>query len=110
MLLDNGADINIADNRGATPLHRAASKGNLEIVKLLVSYKGNLKIDTKDNYGNTSLHLACEEDRQDEAVILVRNGAKLDVPNKELRTPLDLCTSFLHRLLSTQFPNLFEGH
>lgn len=109
LLIESNAEINIADNRGATPLHRAASKGNLEIVKLLMTFKQDLKIDAMDSYGNTPLHLACEEDRQDEALILVRHGARLDVRNKDKRTPLDLCTTFLHRLLSTQFPKLFEG-
>lgn len=109
MLLDNGADINIADNRGATPLHRAASKGNLEIVKFILSFKEDLKVDATDFYGNTPLHLACEEDRQDEAVLLVQAGAKLDVNNKERRTPLDLCNTYLYRLLTMQFPHLFEN-
>jgi 26S proteasome non-ATPase regulatory subunit 10 len=36
-LLDKEADVNIADKRGATPLHRAVSKGNIDIVKLLLS-------------------------------------------------------------------------
>lgn len=98
-LLDNKADINIADIRGATPLHRAASKGNLMVVKLLLQYKDALKIDFRDVYGNTPLHLACEEDRQDEALLLVQNGADLEVVNKEKRTPLELCNQALAKLL-----------
>lgn len=105
--MENGAYINVVDNRGATPLHRAASKGNIEIVKLLLSYRGDLKIDATDFYGNTPLHLACEEDRQEEAILLVKGGAKLDVTNKERKTPLDLCNPHLYRLLCTQ-TNLLE--
>lgn len=48
-------------------------------------------IDQEDIYGNTALHLACEEDRQDEAKILVSNGASLKTKNKEEKTPLDYC-------------------
>ncbi|KAK9758967.1 Ankyrin repeats (3 copies) [Popillia japonica] len=92
LLLDNSADINIADVRGATPLHRAASKGNLTTVKILLKYKDKLKIDNRDIYGNTALHLACEEDRTDEAKLLIEHGASLDVRNLDKNTPLDLCS------------------
>lgn len=98
-LLASGADINISDIRGATPLHRAASKGNLEIVKLLLEKAGIIKVDVKDIYGNTPLHLACEEDRQEEAKLLVQNGADLEIMNKERRTPLDLCSVSLAKVL-----------
>ena len=36
-LLDEGADINIQDKFGATPLHRAAGCGRLEMVKFLLN-------------------------------------------------------------------------
>ncbi|KAL3265407.1 hypothetical protein HHI36_009612 [Cryptolaemus montrouzieri] len=98
-LLDYKADINIADNRSATPLHRAASKGNTSIVKCLLNYCDQLDIDSRDAYGNTPLHLACEEDRQEEARLLVQNGASLQARNAEKKTPLELCSRTLHRLL-----------
>lgn len=46
--------------------------------------------DARDAFGNTALHLACEEDRQEEAKLLVANGADTSTSNKEKRTPLDL--------------------
>ncbi|KAG8040609.1 hypothetical protein G9C98_002605 [Cotesia typhae] len=90
-LVENSADINIADKRGATPLHRAASKGNVEVLKFLLAQEG-LNIDAQDIYGNTALHLACEEDRQQEAKLLVAHGASLEVTNKERKTPLELAS------------------
>lgn len=42
-------------------------------------------------YGNTALHYACEEDRQEEAKLLVMNGASLETKNKEEKSPLDYC-------------------
>lgn len=98
-LLENDADVNITDIRGATPLHRAASKGNLGVVKLLLENNDKLKVNVRDVYGNTPLHLACEEDRQEEAKLLVQNGASLETKNKEEKTPLDLCTPSLARVL-----------
>ena len=102
ILLEHSANINISDIRGATPLHRAASKGNLDVVKLLLKFKGNLslEINVKDVYGNTPLHLACEEDRREEAKLLVENGASLEVKNRETKTPLDVCSHGLFRILN----------
>ncbi|KAJ8664355.1 hypothetical protein QAD02_006017 [Eretmocerus hayati] len=102
-LLEKEADVNITDKRGATPLHRAASKGNIEIVRLLLEKAENLNIDQKDMYGNTALHLACEEDRQDEAKMLVSYGANLHTQNKEEKTPLDYCNrAFAKQLLELE--------
>jgi len=43
-LLEKDANVNIADKRGATPLHRSASKGNIAIVTLLMEYGKKLNI------------------------------------------------------------------
>lgn len=36
VLLDNGADVNISDNKGKTALMTAAKKGNKTILKALI--------------------------------------------------------------------------
>lgn len=55
--------------------------------------------DSKDAEGNTALHLACEENRVDEAKQLVTHGANVLVKNKEEKTPLDLASPGLVRQL-----------
>lgn len=80
-------------------MHRAASKGNLSIVKLFLENE-KLKVNIRDAYGNTALHLACEEDRQEEAKLLVQYGADLEIKNKEEKTPLDLCSPALRRVFT----------
>ncbi|KAK3931165.1 26S proteasome non-ATPase regulatory subunit 10 [Frankliniella fusca] len=98
-LLSSHADLNITDKRGATPLHRAASRGNTNIVKELLACGNQLVVDAKDAYGNTPLHLCCEEDRAEEAGLLVQHGASLTIKNREEKTPLDLAPPTLARQL-----------
>lgn len=55
--------------------------------------------DQRDAYGNTPLHLACEEDRVEEAKLLTAHGADLMITNRERKTPLDLASPGLVRQL-----------
>ncbi|CDW52324.1 26S proteasome non-ATPase regulatory subunit 10 [Trichuris trichiura] len=104
-LLENGAYAGAKDKLGATALHRAASKGNGGVVEKLLANKDCL-LNTTDSEGNTALHMACEEDRRQIAVMLVKAGASVELKNKvypciEEKTPLDLANSELRkRLLS----------
>ena len=55
-LLEKGADINVFDRSGITPLHYAARQLNLEQVKLLLANKADPCI--VDAHGNSPLHYA----------------------------------------------------
>lgn len=98
-LIQNGADVNIVDSRRATPLHRAASKGDASVVYLLVSLGKDLNINATDTYGNTPLHLACENNSADVAEILIRHGANLNIKNKEEKIPLELASFEVQKIL-----------
>uniref|UniRef100_A0A5S6R4I2 ANK_REP_REGION domain-containing protein n=1 Tax=Trichuris muris TaxID=70415 RepID=A0A5S6R4I2_TRIMR len=97
-LLENGAYAGAKDKLGATALHRAASKGNSGVVEKLLANKDCL-INSADSEGNTALHLACDEGRRQVAVMLVKEGATLDLKNKEEKTPLDLADVDLRKRL-----------
>lgn len=43
-LVERGGDVNIRDNYGMTPLHYAASKGNITAVKELLQCDG-IRVD-----------------------------------------------------------------
>ena len=42
LLLDRGADVNIADEYGETALHWAAIHGHLDIVKMLIEHGADI--------------------------------------------------------------------
>merc|ERR1712000_422572 len=58
-LVSNKADVNIKDNYGQTPLHRAAFGGEKLIVEYLVSNKAAMNI--KDNKGNFPMSICLKK-------------------------------------------------
>ena len=77
LLLAKGADVNIRDDKGLTPLHIAASYAAWnypKIVELLLSKRA--EINAKDNNGKTALSYAVEGSRTRIAEILRKHGAK----------------------------------
>ncbi|MDX2083197.1 MAG: ankyrin repeat domain-containing protein [Rickettsiales bacterium] len=49
LLIENGADVNIADNEGWTPLMRAALSGSNDIINLLLSKNANAALSNSVN-------------------------------------------------------------
>ena len=42
LLIEKDADVNIKDDQGFTPLHRAAAEGFLDVAKVLIDFKANV--------------------------------------------------------------------
>ena len=57
-LLREGVDVNLAQGDGATALHWAAYRDDVDLVDLLV--RGGARVDVPNDFGVTPLHLACE--------------------------------------------------
>jgi len=85
-LLKEGADVNVKDDYGRTPLHVAAEKGEVEIVKLLLE-KG-ADVNVKNNNGQTPLHYAASGGYTEIVKLLLERGADVNVKNKNVSTPL----------------------
>ena len=85
-LLQQGAEVNIMDDEGKTPLHHIASLGFLPTAELLVSI-GAL-IDAKDNNNWTSLHVAAWRGNTEVATLLLDNGAAVNAITDRRETPL----------------------
>jgi ankyrin repeat protein len=59
MLIDAGADLNIQDNDGLTPLHIAVSMNDFEAIKILI--KAGSRKDIRDNKGRLPYELTTRE-------------------------------------------------
>jgi ankyrin repeat protein len=59
-LLSVGADVNVKDNFGWTPLHTASMEGHLQVVKVLQDHGADIEAEDNDEW--TPLHFACAND------------------------------------------------
>jgi cytohesin len=86
MLLRNGATLDVKDDNGLTPLHRASLFGEIDCVNLLLSEQANINTTSKD--GNTPLLSAIFNGFTALAEVLIESGASLTKANNENMTPL----------------------
>ena len=75
LLLANGANPNISDNKGWTPLLNATQHNNPELVKLLLKYCAKETIDTQNGYDFNALNIAVSDGYYEIAEVLLKNGA-----------------------------------
>ncbi len=100
LLLEHGADPNVKTNEGSTALMAAAginwvvaqtfSRSNaeyLEAVKLCLERGGD--INAANSQGFTAMHGAANRGFDEMIKLLAANGAKLDLKDKQGRTPMN---------------------
>jgi hypothetical protein len=73
-LLEHGADINVVNQFGRTPLHEASHYGPLEVVRLLLEHGAD--VETKNEFGGTALQIAAKMERDEVVELLREHGAK----------------------------------
>ena len=74
LLLEHGADINVQNASGRTPLHWASSNGALEVVRVLLEHGADVEVKSK--YGATALQFAVGRGRDKIVELLREHGAK----------------------------------
>jgi hypothetical protein len=87
LLLKAGADPDIGNVEGVTPLMYGVRYGNLPICELLLEYGAT--VNTRDVYGETALMLASRDGYFEVVRLLLSNGANSAIRSKEGKTALD---------------------
>lgn len=90
-LLKKGADVNITDHKGKTPLHRASQAGFVKIPQVLLEHGAD--VNAVDAAGETPLFDAVKAGREDTVRLLLEKGALTRQANRKGRTALDYSTS-----------------
>lgn len=81
MLIENGADVNVQDEKDATPLHHAAYNGHLKIVDKLI--RSGARVMATDIDGSTPLHNAGLNGHVSVMETLIGKGAEIDALDEQ---------------------------
>jgi uncharacterized protein len=85
-LIDAGADVNVQNENGYTPLMAAAHDGRLECIKLLIERGAD--VNRQDESGFTALTNAVQHSNEQTVQLLISNGADVNLRTKASFTPL----------------------
>jgi ankyrin repeat protein len=88
LLLENGAKLDVKENKGMRPLHYAAYNGKTDIVNLLMRCGSNSNEPTFN--GDTPLHLASQCGHADIVYQLLNFGADVRLTNTSFHSALDV--------------------
>jgi len=88
-LIEAGAEINLANRDGETPLHWAATTGTFLAVKALADAGADLNVQDV-SAGNTPLHAAVSHDDIVLIHYLISKNARTDIRNNAELTALEL--------------------
>ena len=90
LLIEFGAEVNVSDEEGFTPLVIAAGAGYNSIVRELLKAGADANARVHGNSDGTALHLACAWDRIAVVKTLVEmSDADINARNRDGKTPLD---------------------
>ena len=117
LLLSLGADVNLGNIVGATPIHLASCiLGVPDVLRILLDHPG-ANPDTRDKYGQTALYDALKTNEVECAEMLLEAGADPTVRDAEGLSPRDLmippaASAVLHKYLRQRRgapPAVFES-
>ncbi|KAM9385858.1 CARD- and ANK-domain containing inflammasome adapter protein [Pholidichthys leucotaenia] len=85
-LIDSGADVNICDNKGFTPLLLSAELGHTEVLRVLVAKQARLEDTLSDK--SSALHLAVHNGAVPIVQTLLEKGLDPNITGAKAQTPL----------------------
>lgn len=91
-LIKYGANVNIRDDEGRTPLHDASKLGSDLLVLSLI--ENGADINEMDYEGRTPLHEACKWGKSSTALTLVNNSANVNAFDDYCNTPLRMACRY----------------
>jgi ankyrin repeat protein len=80
-LLQRGADVNVRDDDGRTPLFSAVLAGSVGLAGLLL--ESGADVNARDQDGWTALHFAAQEHETEIASILIARGADVNAQDQD---------------------------
>jgi ankyrin repeat protein len=86
IICKQGANVNVKDKYGYTPLHFAAEKGHTAVAELLI--KAGADFDAKNDTGDTPLHKAAWKGHTTVVELLIKASADFDEQDEDGYTPL----------------------
>ena len=97
ILIDSDVDLNLLDDMKRTPLHHAAVKNQLRTSEILLA--NGSKVNVTDIVEDTPLHLGAIH--EEIVGLLVRNGARSDIRNRQGRTALHSASTLINENILT---------
>ncbi|CAB0044252.1 unnamed protein product [Trichogramma brassicae] len=112
LLLKRGANMNITNSHGETPLHIICDKYyDVNFVELLLKIADDqhqtVQVDAQDYQGRTPLFLAIENGRMKVAELLLRRGANPNLVNAYGSTPLHVTIQHGYYVEEVMFLKIF---
>ncbi|WP_207385070.1 ankyrin repeat domain-containing protein, partial [Legionella fairfieldensis] len=89
-----GANLNLPDSEGKTPVFYASQKGFVGVIRLLNTLGAD--INQPNNEGRTPLYVAAQEGRDSMVRTLIASGANVNQSDKDGWTPLLIATKVGH--------------
>lgn len=93
-----GADVNLANKAGFTPLHRSCYQQHTPIwfVELLLKLGAILDVAAGPNL-ESALHVACGRNNNKVALFLIKKGADVSFKSKDGKAPLEIWCDFINK-------------
>ena len=79
LMIESGVDINVMDLAGVTPLIRAISTSNRDIVSYLIDHGADL--NAQEFVGENALHKVVREQSLDDVTFCIKAGSNLEAKN-----------------------------